>query len=413
MKYYLVTFGCQMNKYTSGKVESLLNKLGYTITTQEKEADLILVNTCSVRDSAEERAIGRIRTLAGLKRQNPNLKIGVIGCMAVRLRNSLFELIPRIDFSLGPNETENLPALIEKGSDPLPAIFSGLKEFVAISTGCDNFCSYCIVPFVRGNLVVRQKEAILSEIKELAESGTKEITLLGQDVTSFRLNGTGFPELLSDVARISGIERIRFLTSHPKGVDDQLIDVVAENPKLCPHFHLPLQSGSDRVLRDMNRGYTFDYYFGLINKIRKAIPSSAITTDIIVGFPKEARSDFEATLKAIEMVRPDSSFCFAYSARPGTPAERLPEIDQKEKSERLKRMIELTKKIAGEKNSLLIDTRQDVLIEAKNPKDPKALMGRTITNKVCLFEGGEGLIGKTVPVHITSSSAYTLKGRLG
>ncbi|MBU1600024.1 tRNA (N6-isopentenyl adenosine(37)-C2)-methylthiotransferase MiaB, partial [bacterium] len=370
MKCYLVTYGCQMNKYTSRKAEDMLNKLGYTITRKEEEADLILINTCSVRASAEERALGRIRTLAGLKRQKPNLKIGVMGCMAARLRNSLFELIPRVDFALGPNEIERLPTLIEKRGTPQHTISSGLKAYVAISTGCDNFCSYCIVPFVRGNLVVRKLEDILAEIKHLSEKGTKEITLLGQDVTSFRLNGTGFPKLLSDVADISGIERIRFLTSHPRGVDDRLIDVVAENPKVCPHFHLPLQSGSDRVLSDMNRGYTLADYFRLTDKIRKRIPEVSITTDIIVGFPTEKKEDFEATLKAIERVRPDTSFCFAYSGRPGTPAEKLAEIDQKEKHERLKEMIDLTKRISGGKNKELIGTRQDVLIEGKNPKDP-------------------------------------------
>ena len=428
MKCYLVTYGCQMNKYTSRKAEDMLNKLGYTITRKEEEADLILINTCSVRASAEERALGRIRTLAGLKRQKPNLKIGVMGCMAARLRNSLFELIPRVDFALGPNEIERLPTLIEKRGTPQHTISSGLKAYVAISTGCDNFCSYCIVPFVRGNLVVRKLEDILAEIKHLSEKGTKEITLLGQDVTSFRLNGTGFPLLLSDVADISGIERIRFLTSHPRGVDDRLIDVVAENPKVCPHFHLPLQSGSDRVLSDMNRGYTLADYFRLTDKIRKRIPEVSITTDIIVGFPTEKKEDFEATLKAIERVRPDTSFCFAYSGRPGTPAEKLAEIDQKEKHERLKEMIDLTKRISGGKNKELIGTRQDVLIEGKNPKDPnkesriadcesriedpKGLMGRTITNKVCIFEGEDSLIGKSVSVCITDSSAYTLKGRL-
>jgi tRNA-2-methylthio-N6-dimethylallyladenosine synthase len=411
-RVYIRTYGCQMNKYTSNVAEELLSKLGYITTGQEEEADLILVNTCSVRASAEERAIGRIKTLAGLKRQNPELKIGVMGCMAARLGNSLFELIPKVDFALGPNEIERLPALIEKGCSPSHTISSGLKAYVAISTGCDNFCSYCIVPFVRGNLVSRPTESILAEIKHLAESGTKEIALLGQDVTSFRFDGTGFPELLSDVADISGIKRIRFLTSHPKGVDGSLIDIVAKNPKICPHFHLPIQSGSDKVLKDMNRGYTSDYYFGLIDRIQERIPDVAITTDIIVGFPTEEKEDFEATLSAIERVRPDTAFCFAYSARPGTQAERLPEIGKKEKSERLKILIDLIKKISGEKNKELIGTRQDVLIEGKNPKDGKSLIGRTGQDKVCIFEGEDGLIGKTVSVQIIDSSAHTLKGKL-
>jgi tRNA-2-methylthio-N6-dimethylallyladenosine synthase len=423
VKAYIITYGCQMNKYTSKVAESVLSDLGYTITDREEDASLILVNTCSVREHAEKRAIGRLAVLAKTKRERPSVILGVLGCMATRLREKLFTQIPELDFAIGSvdrlaeaMQNAKCDGIFEASrngcySIPPQRPEGELRAFVAISTGCDNRCSYCIVPYVRGRLKVRRRDDILSEAKALAGSGTKEITLLGQDVTSWREKEASLSALLYEISEIEGIERIRFLTSHPKGVEDRLIDAVAENDKVCSHFHIPLQSGSDRILSLMNRGYTVSYYHQLVERIREKIPHASITTDIIVGFCTESTKDFEDTLRVLERIEPDASFCFKYSVRPETKAALLrDDVPEGEKIDRLKRVIELTKEISLAKNRALIGTEQEVLVEDVNPKDPTSLFGRTATDKVVVFKGHKGLIKNLLSVKIVDASAYALYG---
>ncbi|MEW6006854.1 MAG: tRNA (N6-isopentenyl adenosine(37)-C2)-methylthiotransferase MiaB [bacterium] len=416
MKAFIKTYGCQMNKYTSLVYSKELSQLGYEMTENEERADVILLNTCSVRKHAEDRACGRLNALLSLKRKNPNLKIGIVGCMAERLGNRLFERFPQLDFIISPNDIGKIKKVIEgkpcEAQENFPCQ-KGIKAFVPVSFGCSNYCSYCVVPYTTGCLKSRKRDEIIRECEFLLKNGTKEITLLGQDITSYGrdLNNGNLADILSSVSSL-GVLRIRFITSHPKGMNDEIIGVIASNKNICPHLHIPLQSGSNRILSLMNRGYTIEYYIELVEKIRQSLAEPSITTDIIVGFPGETKEDYKKTEKALEFIKFDAGFLFKYSPREGTTAYKLKEeLSEEEKIERLNHLIKMQNEISYKKNKCLIGKEYNVLVEGKNLKDKKSLLGRTDTDKMVVFNGEHSLIGKIIKVKIEDASTYTLKGK--
>ena len=429
MKFFIRTYGCQMNESDSERIAWLLTRRGYKGTSDETEADLIILNTCAVRDSAERKVWGKLGRLKDLKRRKPDLLIAVGGCMAQSYGEEIIRRFPHVDLVFGTRSFVKLPDLIDERlsagravvdlSEPTPFQFTpqlrgnGIKAWVSISTGCDNFCSYCIVPYVRGRETHRPVDEILGEIEGLAREGYKEITLLGQNVNSYRWKDVSFSELLRMANEIGGIERIRFITSHPKDVPDDLIEAMAELEKVCEHLHLPAQSGANSILRRMNRRYTRERYLDIVRKLRREIPHAAITSDFIVGFPGESEEDFEETLSLVEEVRFDYAFCYRYSDRPGTKAASMEgKIPEHLKRRRLERLIDLTKRIALEKNSDLLGDVVEVLVEDVNPKVKGELMGRTRTNKIVFFRGNKDMIGSTLKVRITEASYWFLKGEI-
>ncbi|MEW6102655.1 MAG: tRNA (N6-isopentenyl adenosine(37)-C2)-methylthiotransferase MiaB [bacterium] len=418
MKAFIKTYGCQMNKYTSLVYREELSQLGYEMTENENEADVILLNTCSVRKHAEDRALGRLNSLLSLKRKNPALKIGIVGCMAERLGNKLFEISPHLDFIISPNNIGMIKEAIRGKSykalsdEPSFPCQKGIKAFVPVSFGCSNYCSYCVVPYTTGCLKSRKKDEVIRECEFLLKNGIKEITLLGQDITSYGrdLNDGNLASILTSVSKM-GILRIRFITSHPLGMNEEMIGAIANNKNICPSIHIPLQSGSNRILSLMNRGYEIEYYITLVEKIRKSLEEPSITTDIIVGFPTESKDDFSKTQEALKAIEFDSAFLFKYSPREGTGAYKLKEdLSEKEKIERLNHLIKIQNEISFKKNKCLIGKEYNVLVEGKNLKDKKFLIGRTDTDKMVVFKGEPSLIGKIIRVKIEDASTYTLKG---
>jgi tRNA-2-methylthio-N6-dimethylallyladenosine synthase len=424
MKVYIETYGCQMNEYDSAMVRSMLAAAGYTLVGGPEAADVVIVNTCSVRDRAEQRALGRLRHLRGLMPRGALL--GVIGCVAQRLGDDLARRVRGTDFIVGTDCYRLLiPAIAAARSgrrsvaveaDPAelyddrpPPIDASVSDFVSVMRGCDNFCSYCIVPYVRGRERSRPVAAVVAEVGELAARGTKEVALIGQNVNSYRDDGLGFADLLARVDGVPGIARIRFATSHPKDLSDLIIEAVASLGKVCEHVHLPVQSGSDAVLAAMRRSYTRLQYLGLVARTRERIPGIALTTDVIVGFPGESDDDFTSTLSLMEEVRFDSAFMFRYSPRAGTRAAALEDdVPERTKIARLGTVIALQKRITEERNVALAGTEQEVLVEGESERDRSRLFGRTRTAKPVVFEGPRELCGSLVRVRITGASAWTL-----
>jgi tRNA-2-methylthio-N6-dimethylallyladenosine synthase len=352
---FFQTFGCQMNVADSDALARALAARGYEESPDADQADLVVVNTCSVRKHAEDRALARLAELAALKKRRPHMRLWVVGCMAERLGGALCEKVPGIDAVIGAPALADPAAVVEQyldseESDAPSPVARGVSEFVPVMRGCDNFCAYCVVPLVRGRETSINAEAIVRDVHGRVEAGVREVTLLGQNVNSYNDNGTNFPDLLRRVAAIHGLERVRFTTSHPKDCTEKLINTIAEIPKLCRHIHLPVQSGSDRILSLMNRRYTAAHYLSLVAMIRKHLPDADITTDILVGFPSETDEDFEATLRLVEEVRFTTAYMFAYSVRPKTAAAECDDdVPRPVKLERLNRLIKLqtsiTKKI--------------------------------------------------------------------
>lgn len=425
--YSILTFGCQMNVRDSETIKGILESLGYNETEDTDEADIILFNTCSVRENPERKVYGRIQNF----KPDTDKIIGICGCMVQQ--GAEFEYIknnlPQVRMVFGTHNIHELPEILERviaGErvldvwedkkdviEGLPAKRDkGVKAFVNISYGCNNFCTYCIVPYTRGREKSREQSYIIEEIKELALSGYKEVTLLGQNVNSYGKDlGTDFASLLRAVHEVDGIERIRFMTSHPKDLSDDLIEAMAELPKVCEHLHLPLQAGSDRILKLMNRRYTAGHYLKLVEKLRKAIPDISLTTDLIVGFPQETDEDFQATLDLVKQVRFDSAFTFIYSPRKGTPAAKMIEqIDEDVKKERIYRLIEVQNRISSELNKELIGKSVEVLVEGPSKTDPHKLTGKTRTNKTINFVGPKNLVGHTVLVTVTDGKLSSLEG---
>lgn len=425
-----------MNEHDSEKISWILEGMGYSLTDSRDECDLIIYNTCAIRKSAEDKVYGQLGQLKSLKRKNPDLIISVCGCMMQR--DEVIEKITKgykhVDIIFGTNNIHKLPQLVSRFKQTGKTVIDIVEEnreieesidanrrhefkaFVNITYGCNNFCTYCIVPYTRGRERSREPENILEEIKKLAEDGCKEITLLGQNVNSYGKtfnNNYRFAELLKDINNIEGIERIRFMTSHPKDISDELINSLGSLDKLCDHLHLPIQSGSNRILKLMNRRYSKEDYLKIIEKVRKVAPDITITTDIIVGFPGETEEDFDETIELVKEVGFDSAYTFLYSVREGTPAAKYEEqVDDKIKHERFQRLLDVLHPIGLRSNEKLLGRTLPVLVEEISKNDESILNGRTSSGKLVHFQGNKELIGKIIDVKISNVKTFTLEGEI-
>ena len=435
-KVYIETYGCQMNVADSEVVVSILSKAGYEPTENIKDAGLILINTCSIRDNAEQRIWGRLKAISHLKKQKNDLRIGIIGCMAERLKEKLIETDQLVDMVVGPDGYRDLPFLVteaEGGHKTVNVLLSheetyadispvrmdknGVSSFVSIMRGCNNMCAYCVVPYVRGAERSRNPESVLKEVKELFETGYGEVTLLGQNVDSYNWNnGTGimgFPELLEKVALINPLLRVRFSTSHPKDISDELLYTIARNNNICKHIHLPAQSGSSRILKLMNREYTREWYMDRVKAIHAIIPECSLSTDMITGFCTETEEDHKESLSLMEWAGFDFAYMFKYSERPGTKAARKLKDDVSEsvKAERLSEMIALQNRLSGKSKKSDIGRIVEVLIEGYSKRSTEHLSGRTSQNKVVVFPAGDHKKGEYTKVLIERSTSATLIGK--
>ncbi len=451
--FYINTIGCQMNVYDSRQIEKKLEACGYQTTTSIEKADLIIVNTCSVRDKAEQKTFSFLGRLINLKRKKPALIIGVGGCVAQQEGAKILKRVPFVDLVFGTRAVNRLPAMLDKiaskrhrlvdveltetiDESALAANMENTRQataFVTIMRGCDNYCTYCVVPAVRGREISRKPSDILKEVQALVASGVREVTLLGQNVNSYgkKERLCTFPELLAMLDELDGLERIRFTTSHPKDLSESLIYAFTNLSKLCNHIHLPVQSGSDRILKRMNRKYNRKEYIAKIDKLRGICPDIAITSDIIVGFPGETKSDFKETLDLLETVQYDGAFAFKYSDRPNAPATRFGEkVSDQEKTERLQELLTLQEQFTRQKNTALVGSDALILVEGLSKKEnarseTTALLGaqwtgRTTTHKVVNFQISEeaftrhmnetDLIGRIISVSIEAAFAHSLWG---
>lgn len=432
---FIGVYGCQMNFSDAERMEGQLATLGYERTEDMACADLILLNTCCVRETAEDKVYGKIGEIKHIKRMNPALIFGITGCMAQKEGEALIRRAPHIDFVLGTNKVHELKATVRQlesarrgpvvdvllGDAPLPENVpiertGRLSAWVPIMYGCNNFCTYCIVPYVRGREHSRRPEDVVREVEEAAAQGFKEITLLGQNVNSYGKDHklASFAELLLMVDAVKGVERVRYMTSHPKDLSDAVIDAVRQGRHICPHFHLPVQHGSDRILRAMNRVYRKDAYRSLVERIRAAVPDASLTTDLIVGFPGETEEDFGELLDFLREIRYDAAYTFLYSKRSGTPAATMEaQVEDSVKKERLHRLMEVQNEISLEKNAALKGTVQEVLAEGTSRTDEDVWTGRTGTNKIVLWrKKGHETEGDIVRVRITQPQTWVLKGEL-
>lgn len=433
-KYLVDTYGCQMNVHDSETIAGILEQLGYESTEEEQQADVILLNTCAIRENAEDKVFGKLGSLKHLKLEKPSLLLGVCGCMSQEeaVVNRILQSYQHVDIIFGTHNIHRLPYLLQNALyskemvievwskegdvvENMPKVRKdGLRAWVNIMYGCDKFCTYCIVPYTRGKERSRRPEDVLSEIRDLARKGYQEVTLLGQNVNAYGKDFTDmdyrFGDLMDDVHKI-GIPRVRFTTSHPRDFDDHLINVLAQGGNLVEHIHLPVQSGNSEVLKLMARKYSRESYLELVAKIKKAIPDVVLTTDIIVGFPGETEEQFQDTLSLVEEVGFDLSFTFIYSPRDGTPAAKMEDIIPMEvKKERLQRLNELQNQIGRKKNEQLRNQIVEVLVEGESKKNPDILSGRTRTNKLVNFAAPKHLIGQFVNVKILEPQTWTLNG---
>jgi len=446
-KFHIITFGCQMNEHDSETMAGMLNQKGFEAEEDKDNSDIVIINTCSVRENADNRFFGTLGQLKKIKEKNPEFVACVCGCMMQQqhIIDEVKSKYPWVDLVFGTHNIHQFPQLLDNVINERKkivnvwedggAIVEGLpakrlydfKALVNIMYGCNNFCTYCIVPYTRGRERSRRPEEIIKEVKGLIETGAKEIVLLGQNVNSYGVskhedgycadeeNGMDFADLIYALNEVEGLERIRFMTSHPKDLSDKLIQAYKDCDKLCNAIHLPVQSGSDVVLKRMNRKYTKADYLTLIEKLRTAAPDVAITTDLIIGFPGETEEDFMETMDLIEKVRYDSAFTFIYSIRKGTPAEKYEDqVPEEVKHERFNRLLERINQISGEINKTYEGTVQKVLVEgpSTSKKGDKTLAGRTETTKLVNFSGDEDLVGQIVNVKITEGKQFNLKGKL-
>src|SRR4051812_33571407 len=435
-KLFIKTFGCQMNEYDSAKMTDVLSAAEHlTPTTQVEEADVIVFNTCSVREKAEDKVFSDLGRIKDLKAANPGLMIAVGGCVASQEGAGIVKRAPYVDVVFGPQTLHRLPALlaerrrtglaqvdvsfpeIEKFDHLPPARVDGPSAFVSVMEGCSKYCSFCVVPYMRGEEVSRPFDDVIAEIADLAERGVKEVTLLGQNVNAYRgaLQGQvcDFAELLLHVAEIDGLERIRFTTSHPREFTPRLIEAFAAIPKLADHLHLPVQSGSDRVLAAMKRGYTGLEYRSIVRRLRRVRPNIGLSSDFIVGFPGETEADFEATMALVSDIGFDDSYSFLYSARPGTPAADLEDAVPREvKLERLKRLQGRIEDQASAISMAMVGTVQSLLVEGPSRKDPAEMAGRSANNRTVNFKGPASMAGSFADVRITRALSHTLRGEL-
>ena len=432
---YIQTFGCQMNVHDSEQMAALLAQYGYKMTDNLKLADLILLNTCSIREKAAHKVYSVLGRLGKLKAQNPELIIGVGGCLAQHLGSKFHKRVAHLDFVFGTHNIHRLPEMIvsiqnkrEKITNVdfskslasigiyAPPVNGSISAFVTIMQGCNNFCSYCVVPYLRGPEISRPSDEIIEEIRKLSDCGIREVTLLGQNVNSYGktlVNGLNFAALIKKIGKINGIERIRFMTSHPRDLSEELINCFAEEKKLCEHIHLPIQSGSNRILALMNRGYTVEEYMNKIEHLRQLSPKISITSDIIIGFPGETQNDYQETIDMMEKIRFDSTFSFKYSERKGTGAQRLEgKIEEGEKLRRLTQVQALQDHHTIEANLAMEGSFQELLVEGKSRNSENDLMGRTSSWKIVNFKGDGELTGRIVKAQITRAYLHSLRGKL-
>lgn len=443
-KLFIETYGCQMNVADSEVIASVMQMAGYSVADTLEEADAVFMNTCSIRDNAEQKILNRLEFFHSLRKKKRGLIVGVLGCMAERVKNDLITN-HHVDLVAGPDAYLTLPELIasveagekainvelsttETYRDVIPSRICGnhISGFVSIMRGCNNFCTYCIVPYTRGRERSRRPEEIVAEVKRLAADGVKDITLLGQNVNSYGVspygdegycckkeNGPDFAGLIYMLNDIEGIERIHFMTSHPKDLSDRLIQAFVDCDKLCNQIHLPVQAGSTEVLRRMNRKYTKEQYLALVKKLRAAVPDIAITTDLIVGFPGETEEDFQETLDLVRQVEYDSAFTFLYSIRKGTPAEKYPDqVPEEVKHDRFNRLVEEIHRIQGRKAQAYQGRVEKVLVEGLSQRNSKTYTGRTESGKTVNFYGTEELVGRIVDVKITECKTFSLWGEV-
>jgi len=435
-KYSLTVFGCQMNERDAETLRGFLDKLGYTETGLVEEADLVIMNTCAVRQKAEEKVYGLIGRLGKLKQLNPGLIIAVCGCMAQQeqVAQKIKKNYPFVDLIFGTHNIAAFPELLKRAQEGdetvldvweeagevvegLPTLRQGgVKAWVNITYGCNNFCSYCIVPYVRGRERSRQPGDILAEIADLAARGYKEVTLLGQNVNSYGKDLTeslDFAGLLQRVDRETDVARFRFMTSHPRDFTEKLVRVIVAGKNICEHVHLPVQSGSNRLLDLMNRGYTREHYLGLVKMLRRHLPDCALTTDLIVGFPGETEAEFQETLDLVEQVGFDMAFTFLYSPRQGTPAASMPgQVPAEVKKARFTQLLAAQNRWSLERNVALVGRTVEVLVEGPSKTDQGVLTGRTRSNKTLNFTGSHAEVGALVLVEITDARTWSLMGRL-
>ena len=443
-KVYVETYGCQMNISDGELMEGILVEKGYEVSTSAEEADVIIVNTCAIREHAEERVLGRVGQLYGIKKERPEVIIGVTGCMAQRLGDNLLQRAPYVDLVMGPDGYRSLPEQLERihiGAKSMPSRsskkrgpqlavldldvgenYEGLVQrrtspvsaWVPIQRGCDHKCTFCIVPYVRGPEKNRKSSDILNEVREIAEAGRTEVTLLGQTVNSYESDGVCFHKLLRSVARIDGIRRVRFTSPHPNDVTPELLRVMAEEPAICEQLHLPLQSGNDKVLRRMLRRYTVDTFLEKVTLARDLIPDLSLSTDIIVAFPGESEDQFEDTLDLLRQVRFDDAYTYKYSLRDGTPATRFPDSDflsNEEAQIRLTKLIEVHRSIQNDINKGEVGRIEEVLVEKKG-RETSQVLGRTRRNKVVAFNASSEIIGTYHQVLLTGTTGATFMGEL-
>lgn len=430
-KLYIETYGCQMNVGDSEIVVSIMQDEGFRYTESLEEADIVLINTCSIRDNAEQRIWGRLSEMRRMRKQKPSLIIGIIGCMAERLKEKLTKGGTGVDIVVGPDAYRDLPRLVReveggaKGVNvelskeetyaeiaPVRLDKNGVSAFIAIMRGCNNYCSYCVVPYTRGIERSRDAKTIVSEARTLFENGYREVTLLGQNVNSYRTGDVDFPELLKQVAEISPLLRVRFATSHPKDISDKLLETMASMPNICKAIHLPAQSGSTEMLKRMNRKYTREWYLERVAAIRRYMPDCAITTDLIAGFAHETEQEHLETLSLMREVGYDFAYMFKYSERPGTFAQRNlgDDVPEDVKTRRLTEIIDLQNKLSEESNKRDVGKEFEILVECTSKRSDEQLSGRTSQNKMVVFDRGNHKVGDYVRVRITGCSSATLFG---
>ncbi|MBP9990578.1 MAG: tRNA (N6-isopentenyl adenosine(37)-C2)-methylthiotransferase MiaB [Bacteroidales bacterium] len=434
---YIESYGCQMNFADSEVVAAILIKEGYAMVQSAEEADFILINTCAIRDNAEQRIRKRIRELQALQNRHPQLRIGILGCMAERLQSQLMVEAENVSFVVGPDAYRKMPEILRQvregmkaaetelstvetyaDIEPVRMNSNGISAYISIMRGCQNYCAYCVVPYTRGRERSRDPETIVNEARNLFAKGYKEVTLLGQNVNSYKWKSdaeeVGFPELMERVAQVSPLLRVRFATSHPKDLSDRLLEVMAKYDNICKCIHLPVQSGSDRMLKLMNRHYDSAWYLDRIAAIRRYMPDCSITTDVIAGFCTETEEDHQATLEMFRKVRYDYAFMFKFSLRPNTYAEKhlQDDISEAEKTRRLEEIIALQGEIALENNKQEIGRRYEVLVEGESHRSKEQLFGRNSQNKVIVFDRENVQPGEYVTVEVTDCTAATLKGKL-
>jgi len=433
-KFMVLTYGCQMNEHDSEVIAGFLYSAGYIETTELTDADLVVLNTCCVRESAENKIYGKIGSLKNYKKCNPEMLVAVGGCMAQKEKEAIQKRAPHVDLVFGTHNLHQLPELLlrviqnkagltvvwEDAAEIVPTMpirrKGGFKAWVSITYGCNNFCSYCIVPYVRGRERSRELAEIVADVQGLAKDGFKEITLLGQNVNSYGKDlphQQDFADLLVALDKIDGIERIRFMTSHPRDMSEKVIMAIRDGKKICEHIHLPIQAGSNHILAKMNRGYTAEDYVKLVERIRHQIPGVSITTDIIVGFPGETEADFNQTLEIVKTVQFDMAYTFMFSPRSGTPAATMADqLPINIKKERLQRLMEIQSEISKKANEKLIGQVVEVLVDGSSKNNPAFFSGRTRTNKIIIFKGESKLTGKIVNVKVNKAQSWNLYGEL-